>query len=121
MKHFSLPKDGGLKAESIAQDILHSFDRIYTEVRPDAYVASKEIAGMIISEIKAFEASGESRPYKLGLSTGSSPISLYEELCARYKAGEVSFRNVEIISIDDYYPIAPDAHQSRNRKIHESS
>lgn len=119
MKHFSLPKNGGLKVEAIPQDILHSFDKIYTEVCEDSYLASKVIAEGIISELRQFEASGEKRLFKLGLSTGSSPISLYEELCARYAAGEVSFRNVEIISIDDYYPIAPDAHQSRNRKIHE--
>ena len=31
MKHFSLPKNGGLKVEAIPQDILHSFDKIYTE------------------------------------------------------------------------------------------
>ncbi len=119
MKHFSLPKDGGLKADSIAPDILHSFDRIYTEIRPDAYVASKEIADMILTEVNGFDAAREGRPFKLGLSTGSSPITLYEELCARFKAGEVSFKDVEIISIDEYYPIAPNAHQSRNRKIHE--
>ena len=56
--------------------------------------------------------------FKLGLTTGSSPVELYRALVALYKAGEVSFANVEIYSIDEYYP-APADSQSRNRRLYE--
>ncbi|MBO4447287.1 MAG: glucosamine-6-phosphate deaminase, partial [Bacteroidales bacterium] len=119
MKHFSLPKDGGLIEEGLPVDILHSCDKIVTEVRKDSYSACSEIAGIVIDAIRKFAAEGHARPFKLGLSTGSSPLTLYKELCGAYEQGVISFRDVEIVSIDDYYPIAPDAPQSRNRKIHE--
>ena len=55
--------------------------------------------------------------YRLGLSTGSSPVPLYKSLVRLYKEGKVSFRNVEIFCIDEYYP-APADNQSRNRRLY---
>lgn len=40
-KHFSLPKDGGLLTENLPKDVLHSFDKILTEVFPDVVSASE--------------------------------------------------------------------------------
>ena len=59
------------------------------------------------------------RPFSLGLTTGRTPIGLYRELVERHKNGEVSFRNVTIYSLDEFYPIDPGAIQSRNFRIHE--
>ena len=53
----------------------------------------------------------------LGLATGSSPVGMYRELARRCKAGELSFRNVEVVSIDEYYPSSPDALQSRGNPV----
>ena len=38
----------------------------------------------------------------LGLATGSSPTAMYEELIRMYKDGEVSFKNVKSINLDEY-------------------
>lgn len=38
----------------------------------------------------------------LGLATGTSPVSLYQELIAAYKAGEISFRDVTTFNLDEY-------------------
>jgi hypothetical protein len=35
-----------------------------------------------------------SRPFVLGLPTGSSPLEVYKILITKFQAGEVSFRNV---------------------------
>jgi len=43
--------------------------------------------------IKAFEPTPE-KPFVLGLPTGSSPELIYKYLVEKYKAGEISFRNV---------------------------
>jgi len=48
----------------------------------------------------------------LGLATGSSPISLYEELVRMHKEEGLSFKNVISFNLDEYYPIDKDAFQS---------
>lgn len=113
-KQFTLPKDGGLIEDGLPYDILHSFEKIPTEICEDAETASKLIADEIVYSIKSHEGT-----FKLGLSTGKTPISLYCELVSRYQAGEISFADVQVFSIDEYYPIAPDAPQSRNRRLRE--
>lgn len=57
-------------------------------------------------------------PFKLGLATGSTPLTLFRILCRKYNEGAVSFKNVEIFSIDEYYPTSSDASQSRNNRLH---
>ena len=48
----------------------------------------------------------------LGLATGSSPISTYRELIARYNAGKISFAGVRSVNLDEYVGLAPDHDQS---------
>lgn len=115
MKHFSLPKDGGFIEKDLPKDILHSYEKIPTELFEESRDASIRIADKIIEAIK--EHKGDK--FKLGLTTGSSPISLYNELIRRNKAGEVSFADVEIFSIDEYYPIEANQTQRRNHRLHE--
>ena len=115
MKHFSLPKDGGLIEKDLPKDILHSYEKIPVELYPEPQEASIAIAKEIIGAIKSHKGG----KFKLGLTTGTSPVYLYNELVNRYKAGEVSFADVEFFSIDEYYPFSPDERQSRNRRIHD--
>lgn len=115
MKHFSLPKDGGLIEKDLPKDILHSYEKIPVELYEDALEASEQIADEIVAAINNHKGG----KFKLGLTTGTSPISLYSGLVKRYKTGKVSFANVEFFSIDEYYPAKPTEKQSRNRRIHE--
>ena len=115
MKHFSLPKDGGLIEAGIPHDILHSYERILTHIYDEQELASKTVADIIIESIRKFEGPGT---FKLGLTTGKTPMTLYKYLTAAYAAGEISFRNVEVFSIDEYYPFGKDEAQSRNHKLH---
>ena len=112
MKKFSLPKDGGLIEAGLPSGILHSYERIPTNIYEDEEIASAELADEIVGRINSSEGI-----FKLGLSTGSSPVALYQELVKRYEEGKVSFANVEIFSIDEYYP-APAKSQSRNRRLY---
>ena len=48
----------------------------------------------------------------LGLATGSSPIEMYAELARRNKEGEISFKNVKSVNLDEYVGLAPDHDQS---------
>lgn len=115
MKHFALPQDGGLIEEGLSKDIIHVYEKIPTEVFEDPMSASEVIAGEIIAAIKS---APKERLFKLGLTTGNSPAQLYAILRKKFETGEVSFKNVEVFSIDEYYPIRGDQKQSRNYRIH---
>ena len=113
MKKFSLPKDGGLIEAGLPNGVKHTYERIPALIHEDEEVASERLAEKIVDAINA-----NGGVFRLGLTTGSSPVYLYRELVKRYKAGDVSFKNVEIYSIDEYYP-APADTQSRNRRLYE--
>ena len=115
-KHFTLPYEGGLIEKNLPAGILHSYEKIWTHVYPESRPASYAIADFIVDSINAHKDG----LFRLGLTTGSTPTSLYNELARRYQAGKVSFKNVEVVTIDEYYPSSKDEAQSRNHLIHEA-
>jgi glucosamine-6-phosphate deaminase len=119
MKHFSLPKDGGLIEDKLPKSILHSHEKINTEIFIDSTEGSERIANIIIKAISNHRKNSPERPFKLGLSTGLSPISLYRWLVIKYNEGSVSFSDVEIYSIDEYFPCGDKVSQRRNRRLYE--
>lgn len=48
----------------------------------------------------------------LGLATGSSPTAMYDELAAMNKRGEISFKSVKSINLDEYIGLCADHDQS---------
>ena len=118
MKHFSLPKDGGLIEENLPKGILHSHENITAEIFDDATIGSESVAQVIIKAISDHEKASLPRAFKLGLTTGITPSILYRRLAELYRTGEVSFANVEVYSIDEYYPCGKDSAQSRNNRLH---
>ena len=115
-KQFTLPYEGGLTEKNLPAGILHNYEKIWADIYPEALPASQAVADMIVAGINACEG----RLFRLGLTTGATPAPLYEELLRRYQAGKVSFRNVEVVSIDEYYPSSSDELQSRNHRLHEA-
>ena len=111
-KKFSLPKDGGLIETGLPNGIKHTFERIPAHIYDDEVAASERLAEKVVASINACDG-----VFRLGLTTGSSPVELYKALVRRYNAGDVSFKNVEIYSIDEYYPAPEDCH-SRNRRLY---
>ena len=115
-KHFTLPYEGGLIEKNLPSGILHTYEKIWTNVYPESRPASYAIADFIVEEINKHKDG----LFRLGLTTGATPTSLYNELARRYRDGKVSFKNVEVVSIDEYYPCAKDDAQSRNFRLHEA-
>ena len=113
MGKFSLPKDGGLIEAGLPNGIKHSYERIPAHIFEDEEIASVALAEKIAEMIRETEG-----VFRLGLTTGSSPVTLYRKLVELYEAGKVSFSNVEVFSIDEYYP-APADSQSRNRRLYD--
>ncbi len=48
----------------------------------------------------------------IGLATGSSPIGMYKELIRKNKAGEISFKKVRTVNLDEYVGLSADHDQS---------
>ena len=123
---YSLPKDGGLIAKSAPRDIIHRYEKIRTNVYENEYRAVQYVADNIVRAIRNYNEAhcsngvyDETRPFVLGLTTGRTPLGLYSELVKRHKEGQISFRNVAVFSLDEFYPIRSTEQQSRNYRIHE--
>ncbi|MDR2903806.1 MAG: glucosamine-6-phosphate deaminase [Clostridiales bacterium] len=56
----------------------------------------------------------------LGLATGSTPVGLYKELIAQYKAGDIDFSKITTFNLDEYYPIAKNNDQSYDYFMREN-
>ena len=119
MKHFSLPKDGGLIEKGLPKDILHSREKVYAEICETPFEACQKVCDEIIAEINAFNKLHPGELFKLGLTTGSTPVSLYKDLRRAYNEGKVSFKNVRINTIDEFYPVSAEAKHSRNFILRE--
>ena len=120
MATFTLPKDGGLDLKKVPSDILHAYDKVFTSVYDEASEASEILADKIVAAIGAAQSKNPEKLFRLGLTTGKTPLSLYSSLSRRFAEGKVSFRSVAVWSIDEYYPSSSDERQSRNARLHEA-
>lgn len=93
-----------------------NFEKVPTKIFPTEKDGVLRAADIVVEAIKSHK---EERPLVLALSTGRTPLGLYNELVKRYKAGEVSFANVVVYSLDEFYPMAPESPQSRNHRVYE--
>lgn len=62
----------------------------------------------------------ESRPFVLGLPTGSTIIETYKELIKLYQDGIISFKNIVTFNMDEYVGLAPEHEQSYHHFMHET-
>ena len=113
---YTLPKDGGLITTGVPSDIYCRYEKVPTRIFETEYAGVQHVADQVVTAINAHTGA---EPFVLGLTTGKTPLGLYRELVTRHKDGEVSFKNVAVVSLDEFYPIAPEHKQSRNYRIHE--
>ena len=64
-------------------------------------LAGKGAADVIVNTVKSNPCA------VLGLATGSSPIPMYKAMIESYKNGEVSFKNVKTVNLDEYVGLEP--------------
>ena len=112
---FVLPKIGELPVSAPIESIC-KFEKVPTRISSTEPEGVKFAADMVVNAIKAHK---DNRLFTLGLSTGRTPLGLYAELVNRYQAGEVSFANVEVYSLDEFYPMEPTSVQSHNHRVNE--
>jgi len=93
------------------------FERLHTEIFDKSSDGSKAVAREVAQLIKDKAAKGEN--CVLGLATGSSPTSMYNELVRMHKEEGLSFKNVITFNLDEYYPMQPEELQSYVRFMNE--
>jgi len=70
-------------------------------IEPNYEVVSGWAANYVAKKINIFDPS-DSKPFVLGLPTGSSPLEMYKKLIKLNKAGAVTFKNVVTFNMDEY-------------------
>jgi len=80
-------------------------------IEPNYELASQWAANYVVRNIKNYKPT-ESKPFVLGLPTGSSPLGMYKELIKLNKTGVVSFQNVITFNMDEYVNIPEDHPES---------
>jgi len=74
-------------------------------------LVSKWAANYVAKKINEFGPT-DSKPFVLGLPTGSSPLGMYKELIKLNEAGAVSFKNIVTFNMDEYVNLSEEHPES---------
>ena len=80
-------------------------------IQPDYSGISQWAADYVVRRINEAQPTA-SKPFVLGLPTGSSPLGMYQALVEAHHAGRVSFEHVVTFNMDEYVGIPKDHPQS---------
>jgi glucosamine-6-phosphate deaminase len=103
-------------AETNEITLIDAFERIPVKIFQDINEGSRAAATEIAALIR--KKTFHKEKCVLGLATGSTPITLYNELVRMHRDEGLSFRNVITFNLDEYYPMESDQIQSYNRYMH---
>lgn len=103
----------GLRSSKTAR----ALERVPVTVCTSSDIASRDVAREIAELIRAKAKQGQNAV--LGLATGSTPTSVYDELIRLHREEGLSFKNVITFNLDEYWPMQPDELQSYNRFMRE--
>src|SRR5881392_333004 len=92
-------------------------ERIPVTVYASSQLASQAVAQEIADLIREKAEAGQMAV--LGLATGSTPTSVYDELIRLHREEGLSFKNVITFNLDEYWPMMPEELQSYNRFMRE--
>ena len=100
---------------------LSNFSRRYEKLPVSIFKGQEDAAKMIVDEIiiTANKKINEGKNCVLALAASSACIPVYEGLVKAYESGRLSFRDIEIFSIDEYYPLGRDELQTHYRFLKE--
>lgn len=92
-------------------------EKIHNVIFDNSKSGSKAVAREIADLIKYKQT--KKQKCILGLATGSSPITVYEELVNIHKKEKLSFKNVITFNLDEYYPISSENTESYYNFMHQ--
>ncbi|MAG19601.1 MAG: glucosamine-6-phosphate deaminase [Flavobacteriaceae bacterium] len=93
-------------------------EKLYNVTFDSSFLGSQAVADEIASLIKEKQVNG--LPCVLGLATGSSPISVYNQLIKLHREEALSFKNVITFNLDEYYGLEPKDINSYHFFMHEN-
>lgn len=88
-------------------------EKVYTKIFENVNDGSRYIADSIVRYIKRYVA--EKGKCVLALGAGTSTHSVYAELIKLCKNGEVSFKDVIVYNISEFFPLLPDGPSTLKR------
>lgn len=88
-------------------------------IKKDENEVGRWVADYVIKKITDYKPTSV-KPFVLGLPTGSSPISTYNELIRRHKEGDISFKDVVTFNMDEYVGIPENHSQSYHSFMNEN-
>ncbi|MDR1372052.1 MAG: 6-phosphogluconolactonase [Dysgonamonadaceae bacterium] len=97
--------------------VYKKYEKVPLSVFSDSDVATELVARQVAALIKDKTERGEM--CVLGLTAGSTAAGVYEKLVALHKKGKLSFNNVTVFNIDEYFPVSEDVMQSRSNCLRE--
>lgn len=86
------------------------YEKVPTQIYESSVEASLSIAKDIAQKIKNKTSSGDK--FVLALPGGHSPQTIYQELIRLHKEEGLSFKNVIIFNIYEFYPLAPQSNSN---------
>lgn len=85
----------------------------FTDSRSASKAVAREIASLVMERQK------NRKTCVIGMATGSSPVTVYEELIRLHRDEGLSFANCVTFNLDEYWPMEPDSLQSYIRFMQE--
>ena len=99
------------------RSVLTRLEKIPTDIYESPEEGANHIASEIAHIIREKQKAG--RFCVLALTGGSSPRNVYSELIRMHKEEGLSFRNVIVFNLYEYYPLAQDAINSNLNALRE--
>lgn len=100
---------------------LSNFSRRYEKVPVTIFKGQEDAAKMIVDDIiiTTNRKINEGKKCVLALAASSACIPVYEALVKEYENGRLSFKSIEIFTIDEYYPLDRNELQTHYRFLKE--
>ncbi len=93
------------------------YEKVSVSIFSDAETGSELVARQVAKLIREKAKKGEK--CVLGLVAGSTAVGVYENLVKMHKEENLSFKNVIVFNINEYYPLSKEELQSHYRYMHE--
>ena len=87
--------------------------QVFRHARDGSHYVAQQIADLIRQRAE------DGKQCVLGLATGSTPTTIYDELVRMHQEDGLSFQNVVTFNLDEYYPMQPAELQSYVRFMRE--
>ena len=104
-------------SDNIERSVLTRFEKIPTDIYATLEEGSRKVAEEIAAIIKKKQA--EYRSCVIAFTGGNSPKELFAHLIRMHKEQDLSFHNVIIFTVYEYYPIPKDQPNSNLRALEE--